>query len=66
MAITIEQHTKLQPRIVEVQRLALEFAELGEMKVSRLLLQAGMTAARLKPTKPEATTPPKAEKGKGA
>jgi hypothetical protein len=59
MAITLEQHTKLQPRIVEVQRLALEFAELGEMKVSRLLLQAGMTAARIKPTKPEQEAQPK-------
>lgn len=68
MAITLEQHTKLQPRIIEVQRLALEFAELGEMKVSRLLLQAGMTAARLKPTKPEAVQAEatKATKGKGA
>lgn len=65
MAITIEQHTKLQPRIVEVQRLALEFAELGESKVSQQLLQAAVRASRIKPTQPPAT-PVKTEKGKGA
>lgn len=63
MAITLEQHAALQPRIVEVQRLALVFAELGESKVSYLLMQAGIRATRIKPT----VEAPKAEKkGEGA
>lgn len=66
MGISLEQHTKLQPRIVEVQRLALEFAELGESKVSQQLLQAAVRASRIKPTQPVAAVPAKAEKGKGA
>lgn len=64
MALTLEQHASLQPRIVEVQRLALVFAELGESKVSYLLMQAGIRAARIKPTATAA--PEKAAKGKGA
>lgn len=66
MSITIEQHAKLQPRIVEVQRLALEFAELGESKVSQQLLQAAVRASRIKPAQLASAAPAKAEKGKGA
>lgn len=74
--MNLEQWNSLQPRIVDVQRLALVFAELGESKASRLLMQAGMTAMRIKLAKaepqPEAKpeTPVAADttkgKGKGA
>lgn len=64
--MNLEQHAALQPRIVEVQRLALVFAELGQSKVSYLLMQAGMTAARIKPTKPVEAPTEKPAKGKGA
>jgi hypothetical protein len=63
--MNLEQWNRLQPRVVEVQRLALEFAELGETKVSYLLLQAGMRAARIKPQVEQGSEPPKG-KGKGA
>lgn len=63
--MNLEQWNRLQPRVVEVQRLALEFAELGETKVSYLLLQAGMRAARIKPQVEQSAEPPKG-KGKGA
>lgn len=46
----LEQWKALQPRVVEVQRLALVFFELGHSDVSRLLMAAGMKAAKIKPT----------------
>jgi len=49
--MTLDQWNALQPRIVDVQRLALLFAELGESKVSYLLMQAATRAARIKPVK---------------
>ncbi|WP_411831956.1 hypothetical protein [Pseudoxanthomonas mexicana] len=74
--MNLEQWNLLQPRIVDVQRLALVFAELDELKVSRLLMQAGMTAMRIKPAKAESKPEAKPEtpaatdtakgKGKGA
>jgi hypothetical protein len=64
--MNLEQHARLQPRIVEVQRLALEFVELGESKVSYLLMQAGIRASRIKPSKPAAEATPETKKGKGA
>ena len=51
MALTLEQYTAIQPRILETQRLALFFAECGETKVARDLLAAATKASRLRPTK---------------
>ena len=48
--MNLDQYNAVQPGIVEVQRLALLFAEFGEMRISRLLMEAGMRAAKLKPT----------------
>ena len=48
--MNLEQYNAVQPRIVEVQRLALLLAELGEMRISRLLMEAGVRASKLKPT----------------
>ena len=70
--MNIEQHAAIQSRIVELQRAALQFAELGESKVSRLILAACFAAQKIKPAKvtpvePAAdagTAAPK--KGKGA
>lgn len=64
--MTLEQWTALQPRILDAQRLALRFGELGEMKVARKLLEAATMASRIKPAKDAASEPPKAAKGKGA
>lgn len=66
MSITIQQHKELQLQILELQKLALEFSQLGESKISSLLLQAIVRAHRIKVSKPEAVVPAKAEKGKGA
>lgn len=63
--MNLEQWKRLQPRVVEVQRLALEFAELGESKVSQQLLQAAVRASRIKPQEEQGTEAPKT-KGKGA
>ncbi|KWV17081.1 hypothetical protein NYL07_12600 [Xanthomonas translucens pv. translucens] len=69
--MNLDQYKAIQPRIAELQRTALEFAELGQAKVSRLLLTACLAAQRIKPTKlvtvdpaTDAGTAPK--KGKGA
>lgn len=69
--MNIEQHAAMQPAIVEIQRMALLFSELGQSKVSFLLMQAGIAAARIKPTKsvevaPVEAAPEAAKKGKGA
>ncbi|QSQ54077.1 hypothetical protein ISN36_07810 [Xanthomonas translucens pv. undulosa] len=68
--MNIEQHVAIQPRIVELQRAALEFAELGESKVSRLILAACFAAQKLKPVKVVAVDPAadasKPAKGNGA
>ncbi|MCW0399821.1 hypothetical protein NB688_002840 [Xanthomonas sacchari] len=50
--MNIDQYNRLQPRIVDLQRAALEFAELGLSKVSRHILAAVVTAQKIKPTKP--------------
>ncbi|WJI17480.1 hypothetical protein MWN52_09660 [Pseudoxanthomonas winnipegensis] len=47
--MNIDQWKTLQPRVVEVQRLALEFAVLGQSEVSRLLLAAALKADKIKP-----------------
>ena len=64
MALTLQQHAELQPRILDMQRLTLSFAEIGESKISSLLMQATVRAQRIKPTKEttEAATPAKARK----
>ena len=62
--MNMEQWTALQPRILDAQRLALVFGELGEMKVARKLLEAATMASRLKPAVQPA--PEAAKKGKGA
>lgn len=64
MALTLQQHAELQPRILDMQRLALSFAEIGESKISSLLMQATVRAQRIKPTKEttEPATPAKARK----
>lgn len=71
--MNLEQWTALQPRILDAQRLALTFGELGQMKIARLLLQAATMASRIKPTKPADSQAPASEssekkpaKGKGA
>ena len=51
MPLTLEQYNALQPRVLEVQRLALYFAELGEQRVSRDLLAAATRASKIRPTK---------------
>lgn len=66
MAITLEQYQHVQTGTREIQRLALAFADMGESKISNLLLQAAVRASRIKPTQPAASAPAKAEKGKGA
>lgn len=63
--MNMEQWTALQPRILDAQRLALVFGELGEMKVARKLLEAATMASRLKSTVPAVESKP-AAKGKGA
>ncbi|WP_307753735.1 hypothetical protein [Xanthomonas albilineans] len=72
--MNLDQHKAIQPRIVELQRAALEFAEIGESKVSRLILAACFAAQKLKPAKPasgdqlplEPNPVVKLAKGKGA
>ncbi|MEL1264414.1 hypothetical protein [Pseudoxanthomonas putridarboris] len=64
--MNLQQWKELQPRIVDVQRLALVFAELGESKVSYLLMQAGIRASRIKPAAEQGTEQPAPKKGKGA
>lgn len=49
--MTHQQWTALQPRIVELQRLALHLAELGERAASMAALQTVMRIQRIKPTK---------------
>lgn len=57
----------LQLRVLEVQRLALVFAEAGHMDVARALMSAGMRAAKIKPDRlVEPGTPSKVAKGKSA
>lgn len=65
--MNLEQHTALQPRIVEIQRLALHLAELGESKASRLLVQSTVVLQRIKPAKlVEQGSVEGPKKGKGA
>lgn len=69
--MNIDQHAAIQPRIVDLQRAALEFAELGESKVSRLILAACFAAQKIKPVKvvpvdPAADAAAASKKGKGA
>ncbi len=49
--MNLEQHVAIQSRILELQRAALQFAELGESKVSRLILAACFAAQKIKPAK---------------
>ncbi|WP_394687118.1 hypothetical protein [uncultured Xanthomonas sp.] len=56
--MNIDQYNRLQPRIVDLQRAALEFAELGLTKVSRHILAAVFTAQKIKPTKAAVATQP--------
>ncbi|WP_295945276.1 hypothetical protein [uncultured Xanthomonas sp.] len=72
----IKQHAAIQPLVMDLQRSALTFAELGESKVSRLILAAAFAAQKIKPTKPvqpagdqpagDAPVAKPATKGKGA
>ncbi|KAB7768907.1 hypothetical protein [Xanthomonas sp. LMG 12461] len=69
----IKQHAAIQPLVMDLQRSALAFAELGESKVSRLILAAAFAAHKIKPTKPVppsgqpvSEAPKPVAKGKGA
>lgn len=57
MALTLEQHQNLQPAILAVQRLALQFAELGEIRVAKDPLAAATKASRLRPAKEAPAAP---------
>lgn len=49
--MNLEQYKALQPRILDVQRLALELVELGYSNVGVALGVAAMKALKIKPTK---------------
>lgn len=70
MALTLDQYREVQVQVTAIQRMALKFSELGESKISGVLLQAAVRASRLKPTKDAAAStpevPPKKSAGKGA
>ena len=51
MALTLDQYNELQPYVLTLQRLALRYAELGELKIAKDLLTASVKASRLRPTK---------------
>lgn len=69
MALTLDQYREVQVQVTAIQRMALKFSELGESKISGVLLQAAVRASRLKPTKDAAAStpevPPKKSAGKG-
>lgn len=70
MALTLDQYRDVQAQVTAIKRMALKFSELGESKISNVLLQAAVRASRLKPTKDAAAStsevPPKKSAGKGA
>ena len=52
MPFTLAQYVDLQPRITELQRLALHLAECGEPVASLHVQKAAIRLQRIKPTKP--------------
>ncbi|MDR2872062.1 MAG: hypothetical protein LBV45_06000 [Xanthomonadaceae bacterium] len=69
--MNLEQWKAMQPRIVSIQREALAMSEVGESKVSRLLMTAALAMQRIKPAKVDVVSSAekpseKPVKGKGA
>jgi hypothetical protein len=70
--MNLNEWQAMQPRITAVLREALAMAEVGEGKVSRLLMTAGLAMQRIKPAKADEVPSGPVEKekpvraGKGA